>query len=54
MGRKAFWRITLLVLPVMPLCVSAIPSDGMMEISPKGIFFTLQLLTVQKSLLKTR
>ena len=53
-GRKAFWRITLPVLPVMLLRIRPITGHEMGQISPKDIFFTLQLLTTQKSLLKSR
>jgi len=38
MGRKAFWRITLPVLPEMPLRIRPITGYEMGQISPKDIF----------------
>jgi hypothetical protein len=53
-GPEAFWRITFPVLTVMPLRIRPITSHEMGQISSKDIFFTLQLLTMQKSLVKSR
>ena len=53
-GPESLWRITLPVSAEMPLPIRPITGHEMGQISPKDIFFTLQLLTTHKSLVKSR